>query len=184
MVQYFMKRYKSGVDVILQPLFHVNRSHWTLLVVVLKDRVMIHHDPKNTAQDVLLLPILPKVVNIIQILLTEIFSYTVDEIDWSEWSLLQPRDVPCQGNGNDCGPLICEWASYICSGGLNVWEPDLSSEQRSQQLRSWVLGVIMKPVPETENQTKEKTKDYKLQNFSESCHNSNGYNLLQTTAKV
>ncbi|KAJ8685981.1 hypothetical protein QAD02_021774 [Eretmocerus hayati] len=91
-------------DILLVPI-HQNKpsKHWTLLLIVFQKKIMYYFDSLHKD---------PKLLEIEKICS---FLGTMEVIDWAEWSLYIPKDIPEQIEGDDyelnCGVHAC---GHIC----------------------------------------------------------------------
>lgn len=89
-----------------------NNVHWTMLVILLKRKIIVHLDSLHQSPDE---TVLNGILNFIQ-------SGSNSEIKWDEWKLFVPKDNPSQVSGlrvgGNCGIHVCVWA-YIISSGSN-----------------------------------------------------------------
>lgn len=85
---------------------NIDNTHWTIMLVIPKSKIMIYLD--SFRQDC------PQ--NILDGVLTFVKEYFNVDLKKENWILHNPKDVPRQTNGTDCGIFICAWAFLIATG--------------------------------------------------------------------
>lgn len=95
----------------------IQDTHWSLLVVLLHRKIMIHLDSLHWDPES---EVINGICNFIQ-------SESPKEINWLEWTLYKPTDNPSQitpmtdrVSGN-CGVHVCTWAYLIASGTIHYF---------------------------------------------------------------
>ena len=85
-------------------------DHWTLLVVIPKLKILLYHDSYYGMPSDL---IINSVCEFIE-------TYLTSHINWDEWTLHVPNDIPYQATNGlfqlNCGVHLCSWAYVIFSG--------------------------------------------------------------------
>lgn len=95
-------------DVWLIPV-HVDKCHWTLLIVNVSGKCLICLDSLDWEIPVKLIPGVQKYMR------DTIFRNT-NIINWDEWTVYKPGDVPRQNlQGNNCGCYVLTWEYAIAT---------------------------------------------------------------------
>lgn len=121
-------------DIFIFPIY--NQQHWTLLVVIPKHFCMLYLDSLHG---------LPKDPWISMICST-LKKIVGKEIDFSNWTLYVPDDIPRQeekktSSGN-CGPHICIWEYIILTGKYIPFK-----EIEMNNIRSWIMYLFAEREP-------------------------------------
>ena len=137
-------------DIWMIPL-QVGNNHWVLFVIIFKHRIILlldsMHDEKHLDNDAL-----------VALQIATSFSMRLRRgavVDWTEWTLYYPKDIPQQDDGSSCGVFVCIYAHSICTGQefRGVY-----GEEKTQA-RQWLMHEIVK----LNDKTFEKSAPSKLQ---------------------
>ncbi|KAJ1528141.1 hypothetical protein ONE63_008055 [Megalurothrips usitatus] len=139
LMEYCKRTSAFFADIWLWPLFDENRKHYTLLLVVMKHKVILYLDSKSNQYSSFKNEVIKRAFTILCALYKDMYNI---DLPSQEWSIHIPEDVP-QQSSSDCGPFICAWAHSVCTGDTSVM-----SSQRAPQMRLFVLQEIIKPQPE------------------------------------
>ncbi|KAK3915687.1 Sentrin-specific protease 2, partial [Frankliniella fusca] len=124
-------------DLILVPAL-VDRNHWILFVVRVRDRSIFLLDslPKSN----LSLDRLEK-LQVLLWLLDECHRNVMKSlVPWKQWSIYYPQDIIRQSVSNDCGVFVCLWA-YTLWTERNP--PSKMNAVASKRFRSFVARSLM-----------------------------------------
>ncbi|TRZ23491.1 hypothetical protein HGM15179_003646 [Zosterops borbonicus] len=116
-----VKKWTKGVDIfehdiILVPI-HL-RTHWTLLVVDLREKTIKYFDSLGQKGDHICKTIL-------KYLEEESRERRNIELTASEWTLhsMGTEEIPQQNNGSDCGVFVCKFADFISRDKPIIFTP-------------------------------------------------------------
>ena len=113
-----------------------NTGHWTLFLVVFSQKCLIYFDslhdwPKNYW--------VSRICSLIERLFP---NMKTGLLNWSEWTLFAPADVPKQGgaskSSNNCGLHVCVWNYILYSGELNKFD-----ESEMYSIRPWIMSSLL-----------------------------------------
>ncbi|XP_023789215.1 sentrin-specific protease 2 isoform X2 [Cyanistes caeruleus] len=117
-----VKKWTKGVDifehdVILVPV-HL-RTHWTLLVVDLREKTIKYFDSLGQKGDHICKTVL-------KYLEEESREKRNIELTASEWTLhsMGTEEIPQQNNGSDCGVFVCKFADFISRDKPIIFTPE------------------------------------------------------------
>jgi hypothetical protein len=108
------------------------RNHWSLVVVILKSKTIMHIDSRTDGAF--------HNNDIIRFILSFIDSVwnRRKPLVWSEWTFYRPTDIPDQKNSHDCGVHVCLWTHVLCmSQGLTI------NHKETKMARHWILKEIV-----------------------------------------
>ncbi|NXO30975.1 SENP2 protease, partial [Cisticola juncidis] len=117
-----VKKWTKGVDIfqhdiILVPI-HL-RTHWTLLVVDLREKTIKYFDSLGQRGDHICKTIL-------KYLEEESRERRSIELTAFEWTLhsMGTQEIPQQNNGHDCGVFVCKFADFISRDKPIIFTPE------------------------------------------------------------
>lgn len=152
------------LDLILVPAL-INRDHWVLFLVRLRERSIFLLDSLAGAD---LSRDRQEKLQVLIWLLNECHNHTFKSVPWKQWSNYYPQDLIRQTILNDCGMFVCLWA-YTLSVKKNP--PSKINAATSKRFRSFVARTLMAagsvinqthppPPPSTDDAMKRVYKEY------------------------
>jgi len=84
-------------------------NHWCLAVINFKQKRFEYYDSLGSSNDSCL-------KTLKKYLLDESMDKRKNPIDLSDWEDYQPKDIPLQKNGYDCGVFMCKYADCTSAG--------------------------------------------------------------------
>ncbi|KAE9549489.1 hypothetical protein FO519_007300 [Halicephalobus sp. NKZ332] len=103
-----VKRWTRKVDVFAYDVWLIPvhlQVHWCMAIVDLKNKTIEYYDSMLGGN--------PHAFQIISdYIVSESNDKKKQEMDLSEWKLIERRDIPTQQNGSDCGMFSCKFAEY------------------------------------------------------------------------
>lgn len=119
----YKKKFRSveiwNQDVCLLPI-NTGKVHWSLLVIIPKQKTFLYLDSLHWDPDPLLLNRICAALE-----WTTIKNVKSKKFKWAEWTLFKPTDNPTQNannSSNNCGVHVCTWIHIICTGSSNVFD--------------------------------------------------------------
>ena len=111
-------------------------GHWTLFLIVFSQNSIVyfdsmHHCPENYW--------IERICSLIE------HSFPNKKktlLEWSEWTLYAPTDIPLQGTklgtSNNCGSHVCVWSHILYAGDhLEFDESDMNT------VRAWIMSNLL-----------------------------------------
>ena len=109
------------------PINYIDPKHWTLLVVLHNHKAMIFFDSLHG----------PPTTQVVDGMCTFIESQLRKPVQWCEWTLFSPRDIPYQRNeqgviSGNCGVHVCSWALTMATcSNIRFTEEDMDAGRRA-----------------------------------------------------
>ena len=115
--------------------------HWTLLMIFPNSKMMIYFDSVHGQ------PLKEWIYR----LCAFIETYNKgQQINWDEWNVFVPRDIPLQyshdpNSQNNCGVHVCAWAYLLCTGQIRSF-----TEENMNTSRKNIANILINSnIPET-----------------------------------
>lgn len=176
-IKWCQKMRAHRYDAWLLPLH--NNEHWTLLLVVLSQKTIIYFDSLHGQPAEFWIM---RVASLIERLSANRNNF---RIQWSEWTLFSPNDVPLQGGipgiSNNCGGHMSAW-TYIIYSGENI----PFDEADMPGIRPWIMQTLLNPkLPKGKNnfsyEMSEKTIILQRAEISKLCRKEGPANYFSST---
>lgn len=93
-------------DIIVAP-FHLD-NHWMLVIIDFSKKYLMLMNSLHYSAD-----------NVLQLFADYLCTVAMTqgkELQWDQWTVLQPVDFPRQRDSHDCGVYVCSFVTILCKG--------------------------------------------------------------------
>lgn len=144
-------------------------GHWSLIIVIFSQRLIIHLDSAHFSLD-------NRAKQLLCDFIENLFFAKGLKIEWDLWTFYSPKDIPKQGFvidgqeflGVNCGVHVCVWAHIILSGQIYDF-----TEEDMDRVRKWIHYELLEADGKNIENTLRSIKmmaNFKLTNLKEKAN--------------
>lgn len=155
-IAYFLRHKVPDKDIVFFPIFH--NKHITCIVVINNLKVVLYLDSLGGISKTHL--------NFVLKVYKLYYEFNKIPFDFTEWSIITPKDTPRRKTSYDCGAYICMFAKTILRQSMEPLRFHYEScmDEYRNKIRRTLLSYMKKtlPPPRSFAFNKQRLKKYKM----------------------